>query len=307
MAEQHWLDALGRGLAAGLSRKAFLRLAGSLALGALVGRPDLAEAARKKRCRGGKTRCGRKCVDLQTSRKHCGACRQPCRRGEDCSGGRCVGDGGVVTCGGEPCPDATFVCQDGACTCPEGREACSGSPQLRGGSPMQTCCPTGLTCCGGRCRSTQWDRQHCGGCDQPCTTVEVCLGGACRCRGDRVCRVSSSVEGVCCPEGTACCAISFPGTEQCCDRGEICCGLPHGGTRCCPQGTTDCCDGTCCTGEQQCCDRLCCEQHQSCCKPLGGPQRACCNPGERCCATTDGAAFCCPADQACGTEAGSCR
>ena len=100
-------------------------------------------------CAEGLTPCGSLCVDLMTDRNHCGACGQPCRRGEICVDGTC-GPGCVDECASfnatrcalyppnhvetcsdsdgdgcfewgdlSPCP-AGAVCEDGACSddCP---------------------------------------------------------------------------------------------------------------------------------------------------------------------------------------------
>jgi hypothetical protein len=40
-------------------------------------------------CRGGRTRCDDKCVDLRKERKHCGACGNHCERGFECRDGAC--------------------------------------------------------------------------------------------------------------------------------------------------------------------------------------------------------------------------
>ena len=61
--------------------------------------------------------CGTECVDLQTSRDHCGACDDPCDLGTYCSSGNCVdGCQGDEDCpAGETC--STGTCQGGGGSC----------------------------------------------------------------------------------------------------------------------------------------------------------------------------------------------
>lgn len=55
--------------------------------------------ARKPRCKKPKRRCGKRCVDVTTSRHHCGKCDRKCKKHHICTRGRCV-----RACGkGGPC------------------------------------------------------------------------------------------------------------------------------------------------------------------------------------------------------------
>lgn len=161
------LDRIARELATGeISRRSALkRLAGAgLGLGAAVAPAGVAEAMgggcpagrvkcdgrccpKNARCRNGRCRCkrgykkcGRKCVDLQTSVRHCGACGQACELGQSCVNGQCV---------------APSTCGDGAIT---GSEVCDGA-NLDG----QTCLSQGFrrdACLRERLRVVRHQRLH---------------------------------------------------------------------------------------------------------------------------------------------------
>src|SRR5215217_4516829 len=81
-------DELTKGLATGaVSRRKALRWMGSALVGAaLASVPRVAWAA----CPEGQTRCGDRCVNLQTNERYCGSCRNRCRSTQTCCGGRCV-------------------------------------------------------------------------------------------------------------------------------------------------------------------------------------------------------------------------
>jgi hypothetical protein len=87
---EHSLDELARGLASGsLSRGKALRLIGGALLGAaLAAVPGVARA--DDRCSEGQTRCGERCVNLQTNERHCGSCSNRCGSNQRCCKGRCV-------------------------------------------------------------------------------------------------------------------------------------------------------------------------------------------------------------------------
>ena len=204
------LDGIARDLASGeiSRRQALQRLAGAgLGLGAAVVPAGVAEAmgggcppGRRKcagrccpknarcvngrcRCKPGFKKCGRKCVDTDTSLRHCGACGNPCAPGEACIDGVCsepectidadCDDGlfcnGAETCVGGTClPGTPPSCNDGfSCTnssCDEVAQACvhtpndalceegipcttnTCSPQSPGADPATGCLNTPVTC-----------------------------------------------------------------------------------------------------------------------------------------------------------------
>ncbi len=114
-------DDLLRSLFASPTRRGIGRTLAGLTLGGMLGKSALAEVEarkkrRKKKCKGGKKKCGKKCRDLQTDPLHCGSC-----------GNRC---------------DDDMVCRDGDCLCPEGETECG-----------ETCCPSGQNCVDGQCEA----------------------------------------------------------------------------------------------------------------------------------------------------------
>lgn len=102
--DQSRLDALTRFVGQRTGR----RTVAAGALGGLVARlipgwdtpPVLArKAPRKQSCKKAKRRCGKRCVDVKTSRTHCGKCHRRCKKGHVCYEGRCT-----PPCGkGGPC------------------------------------------------------------------------------------------------------------------------------------------------------------------------------------------------------------
>ncbi|MGH2614454.1 MAG: 6-bladed beta-propeller [Thermomicrobiales bacterium] len=81
------------------SRHLSRRRLGGLATGALgafgidtavsAKKRRLGKKKRKKRCRGGTSRCGKTCVNTRTSATHCGGCNQGCSAAEVCLNGAC--------------------------------------------------------------------------------------------------------------------------------------------------------------------------------------------------------------------------
>ena len=158
------LDGLARDLASGeISRRSALkRLAGgavAASVASLPGAEALASRSRRcpparkcgdrccpahSKCRRGKCKCnegydkcGRKCVDMQTSVKHCGDCDTVCPEGSSCVEGFCTappgcGDGIVQAELGETCDDGNFFDGDGcSSTCQvEAGFQCVGEPSV---------------------------------------------------------------------------------------------------------------------------------------------------------------------------------
>jgi len=129
-------DELARGLADGsVTRGKALKLMGSAFLGAaLASVPGVAWAA----CPTGQTRCGERCVDLQTNERHCGSCRNRCGSAQTCCQGRCINlKRSERHCGScfNRCPEGS-ECVDGVCQCPSGTTLC-------GGACVSNVCPQG--------------------------------------------------------------------------------------------------------------------------------------------------------------------
>ena len=187
MGEGNRLDDLARDLASGtISRRTALRrlAAGALGIGLAAAPNALADGIERGRCpkerrcdgkccpkgakcrngrckcKSGLKKCGRKCVDLQTSANHCGACGNPCAAGETCLNGSCIGCQTPEDCPvpGNECQAA--VCIDGTC----------GTASL----------PDGTACTGGTCFSGECQPEACG--DNVIQGTEDCdgadLGGA---------------------------------------------------------------------------------------------------------------------------------
>jgi len=109
-------------IASGLPRRMVLGgVLGLLGAGVAGGQSN-ARKRKKKKCKRGTTRCGKRCANLQSDSANCGACGTACTGGKTCSGGACV------------CPvDQSFI--NGACiprfgctqeldTCTFGKKLC---------------------------------------------------------------------------------------------------------------------------------------------------------------------------------------
>jgi hypothetical protein len=232
----HSLDEVARGLADGtISRGKALGLMGSAFLGAaLASVPGVAWAA----CPTGQTRCGDRCVDLQTNERHCGSCRNRCGSNQTCCKGRCVNlQRSERHCGncsnrcaeGEEC--VRGVCQGAGC--PSGTTLCGGncvsncpSPQTLNTSTCQCECPSGTTLCGGACVSN-----NCfgGKVINPSTCQCECPAGTTGCAGDTRCvsndcppgQVIDPSQCVCdCPGGSTTC-ISGACVSSTCPAGQV--------------------------------------------------------------------------------------
>jgi hypothetical protein len=73
---------------------------------------------KKKKCKGGKKKCGKKCFDLQTDATHCGSCDIACGTGEFCLDGDCLVGIGTCEVGDDFCLNAQDKCNDfDTCEC----------------------------------------------------------------------------------------------------------------------------------------------------------------------------------------------
>jgi hypothetical protein len=104
-------------------------------------------------------------------------------------------------------------------------------------------CAEGQTLCGSLCVDLSTDRNHCGGCGQPCRRGEVCVAGACR----------PGCVDECAPYESTRCALYPPNhVETCRDSdGDGC--FEWGDLSPCPAGAT-CEDGACSEGCPVICD-----------------------------------------------------
>jgi hypothetical protein len=174
-------DALVRALTEAVTRRAALGLTFSGALGLSLGLADTeAKKKRKKKCKGGKKKCGKKCIPKT-------ACCGGCSDGQICQTGACVCP--TECCADADCPSGSGeICEDGACVCPSGQEdsggVCGTPPTCQGSSVG--CSPPGpsQTCCGGECLLMA----GMGVCvssanGEPCHTTDDCSNPQSICRG----------------------------------------------------------------------------------------------------------------------------
>ena len=203
-------DELTKGLGTGaVSRRQALRwLGGALVGAALASVPGVAWAD-DDRCSEGLTRCGDRCVNLQTNERHCGSCSNRCASNQTCCKGRCVNlQRNERHCGGcfSRCPEGE-ECVGGVCQCPSGTTLCGGAcmsnvcpqGQVFNTSTCQCECPSGTTLCGGNCVAN-------------CPSGQTLNTSTCKCV--QVCPPS-------CPPGQACvdgqCAVcTLDQWQSCC-------------------------------------------------------------------------------------------
>jgi hypothetical protein len=152
--------------------------------------------------------CGNFDEVLEQCRCGCAAdhsgCRIPCDCTPQCAGKCCGSDGCEGTCPdncaqtGPTCNTATCLCE-GSCnpqTCSSLGKECgnwdngcgttitcgpcpTGQTCTPGGLCVQGDCPEGFSRCGDDCVDVDSDLSHCGGCNRPCGSEQVCTGGAC--------------------------------------------------------------------------------------------------------------------------------
>ena len=189
-------------------------------------------------CGSGKTVCDESsseagfCTNLDTDEQNCGDCGTKCGDDLECQSGVCRCGTGLTACGSGA--DAECVNTDidpencGSCGRDCGLGTCVGG---------QCECNPGATSCGGICPDFDSDNDHCGGCDNACSSPEVCRFGTCsECGAD---------EREC---GGKCVAATF-NEQHCgacnttCPAGSTCSGL--GGTACACNDGKLLCDGQC--------------------------------------------------------------
>jgi poly(3-hydroxybutyrate) depolymerase len=122
-------------------------------------------------------------VDTRTNTSHCGACGRPCRIGQTCTAGTCVGAGAV---------------------CPAGFGDCD----QRSGNGCEV--------------HTRTNASHCGACGRPCYVGQTCVAGACvgagascpanfaDCDGDRAtgCEANTAADPAHCGRCDVACAVT---------------------------------------------------------------------------------------------------
>jgi hypothetical protein len=181
-------DRLAAALAAAPSRRGLLRLSSAGIVPALFGRLDSHEGAarkrRKKKCKGNKKKCGKRCIP----RANC-CTSDECPQGEVCRNGRCSDCATADDCPNAPaCAEA--VCDVGRCITthlPVGahcstnqfciaNETCDGVGGCQGGSPRD--CDDGFACTDDSCDEFINECVHEAN-DNLCATDNPCRVGRC--------------------------------------------------------------------------------------------------------------------------------
>jgi hypothetical protein len=137
-------DLIAKRLGARATRRTLFAVLAGLGLSGMAGSIQETEAGKKrKKCKGGKKKCGRKCIPKGNCCKH-----------PDC------GDHGICTLG--------------ACGCETGYKECQGSCIPLGNCCAHTECPSGQQCCKGACTVVT-------GCcnDVDCQLGQLCDQGQC--------------------------------------------------------------------------------------------------------------------------------
>jgi hypothetical protein len=149
----------------------------------------------KKKCKGGKSKCGRACVDRRRDPSNCGGCGVACPTGGACNNGVCECPG-RVSCGATCVDLKTDAANCGTC----GRACAAGKVCVEG--LCWTPCPVPSGTCGSAV---------------PCSGTGICvsLSGANVCAASVICNMATDCTGnrAACPEGFACvdiCCDPFP-------------------------------------------------------------------------------------------------
>lgn len=106
--------------------------------------PSEAKKRKKKKCKGGTTKCGKKCVNLKTDSANCGACGTACPAGQVCANGVCGCPAGQSLVQGVCIP--TFGCTAQTDSCGATQTNCPLKPDLNNAFCLVT--PEGQTFCG---------------------------------------------------------------------------------------------------------------------------------------------------------------
>ena len=285
---------------------------------------------KKKGCPGGKTKCGKKCVDTKADAANCGGCGRACAAPGSCETGVCTCPGGVfcddvcvqggVCCDADDCaaqPCKTAACTDNQCVYSPvvGHVACDGGICCDGECIIDgECCATG-DCNILTCQTVECDANECVYANAAPGTE--CDGGIC-CAG--VCIDPETNNDNCGACGAVCVApdTCIDGECDCitdCSGGKICgpdgcngqCPAGCGPNQSCTNGGTQCvcdfasCEDACCAEGEICCNGECqefdCCDSQQCANPafpICGDTHSCrvCTDGDECVAVGKGNLCC---------------
>lgn len=132
------------GIASGLPRRMVLGgVLGLLGAGVAGGQSN-ARKRKKKKCKGGTTKCGKRCANLRTDAANCGACGTACPAGRVCTNGVCGCPAGQSLVQGVCIP--TFGCTVQIDSCGAAQTNCPQRPDLEDAFCFVT--PDGQPFCG---------------------------------------------------------------------------------------------------------------------------------------------------------------
>lgn len=110
----------------GVPRRGLLSILAGLSAIVLGNSPTDAKRKKRKKCRRGNSRCGKRCINLKMDGANCGACGAICTGGQVCSGGTCACPAEQSFIGGACIP--RFGCTLDLDTCEVGKKACPNQP-----------------------------------------------------------------------------------------------------------------------------------------------------------------------------------
>jgi hypothetical protein len=261
-------------------------------------------------CPSGQTRCGDRCVSVQTDPTHCGGCAVDCTTlpnvdpaGVACVDSRCTVSTACRTGTGDCDGVASNGCETdltAAAHCGRCETACSGETLLctmvagvDGGTERH--CANGCTSatptrCGSACVETSSDPLHCGSCTGSCTTPSngtvACIAGAC----STICNAGFHRCGTLCQSNES--------PDSCGAACTPCAPPPANAVATCTGGV---CGSACMMGFHRCDDRCVSNMSPSSCGASCSP----CEPPPNGRASCDGTAcgvVCNAGFHLCGTE-----
>jgi len=237
-------------------------------------------------CATTETRCGERCVDVQTDGSHCGGCGNTCGATTTCRAGMCVPTCGATEalCGS---PARCVNTQTDGDHCGGCGAVCPAGQVCGAGVCARSCTAPAVACAAAdgsmACADLQTDRANCGRCNTACAAGQTCVAGVC---------ITPRAE---CPSGQTDCAPTDPA--------PMCVDTAASATRCGRCGNA-CAMGQVCTAGACVTPRAMCPSGQSDCAPTA--------PAPACFDTQTSEAHCggcgaaCPAGQVCAAGACAC-
>ncbi len=284
-------DLIVRSLTAGASRRGIIRALSRLTLTVpslsllgftSAGARKKGKKKKKKKCKVGSTKCGGKCVSVQSDPRHCGTCGRACAAGESCASGQCRGGAtcaaGLTRCGTDCVNTQTSTQHCGACN-----NGCASGQACRGGACVTSNCAPGQRDCGGGLCIAENDVACCSQTDCGVANSDLVCNAAHRCVCDPgglkatwgICQRFANGAGLCgpcCPGGRGLGANCSPSGAE---GDMICVAETSNGCGCSP-ATPDVCPSRAfhCSADLDRDPRRCGPQCQDC--ALFGPAVNCC-------------------------------